>query len=456
MNQQIRGRLVARSILVIVLFESLLVGETSTTITIASSANPSLFGMPVTLSAAITPAQAVGKVTFYDGTTVLGTATLASGGAAFSAILPASGVRSLKARFVGSGVWGSSSSSALAQTVSAVPATTLQAPAGYPTANAINQHVAVADFNGDGHLDIVTNNFTVLIGNGDGTFRTPVIYTTNTNAYTVATGDFNGDGKPDFSTAGFDGSVAIWLNKGDGTFQVPVLNSTAAAPLDLAVGDFNNDGIADIVLASRQGANGVGVLLGKGDGTFQPIITYLAGRRQTALAVADFNGDGNADIVTVDSDDIDQVVTVLLGAGDGTFHSTGTYYPAVFPHFVAIGDFNKDGKPDFVVVNFGVNHLSVFLGNGDGTFVEQRAQPLTPDRSAAVEFGLAVGDFDGDGNPDIAYAGLGGPTISVFLGKGDGTFRGAVEFPRRLQSTISCRRRIQRRRADRPCGNQFR
>jgi len=110
--------------------------------------------------------------------------------------------------------------------------------------------------------------------------------------------------------------VGIWLSKGDGTFEAPVLYPVGAAPRDIAVGDFNNDGIPDIAVASRQGQGiGIGILLGVGDGTFKPVVTYLAGRRQTALAIADFNGDGNADIVAVDSDDISQNVTVLLGVG---------------------------------------------------------------------------------------------------------------------------------------------
>jgi hypothetical protein len=128
MDQQIRGKLAARLFLVVALFESLLFGETSTTITIASSMNPSVFGQPVTLSASVTPAQAAGNVTFYDGTTVLGIATLAHGGAAISATLQLSGVRSLKASFSGGAGYASSSSAVLTQTVKVVAATTFPAP----------------------------------------------------------------------------------------------------------------------------------------------------------------------------------------------------------------------------------------------------------------------------------------------------------------------------------------
>ena len=419
----------ARSILTLVIVSPLLICQTPTTVTLASSANPSLFGQAVTLSAFIKPPQATGKVTFYDGATILGITTVINGIATLTTIPSGSGVRALKARFTSGAVFGSSSSAGLAQTVSVVPATTLQGPASYSTASAINQHAAVADFNGDGHLDIVTNNYTILMGNGDGTFRTPVVYTSASNSYAVVTGDFNGDGKPDFATARYDGNIGVWLNLGDGTFRPPVLYPIGAAPRAIAVGDFNNDGIIDIAVASRQGqAVGVGVLLGVGDGTFQPVVTYLTGLPQTALAVADFNGDGNADIVSVDSDDTEQPITVLLGAGDGTFHATAVYQ-AIFPESVAIGDFNNDGRPDFVVVNFnGRYYPSVYLGNGDRTFSQKSALLPTPNIGGGVDHGLAIADFDGDGNSDIAFTGSGGPIVAVYLGAGDGTFRGGVNF----------------------------
>ena len=428
--QQIGNAFGLRLLLLVLLFESLLVGGISTAITVTSSANPSVFGQPVTLTATVTPAGALGKVTFYDGTTVLGTALLADGTASISTILPVTGSRSLNAFYLGSSGYASSSSPSFTQTVNVVAATTFLPPVGYPLVTDDAQ-IALADFNGDGHLDLVTNN-SIFMGNGDGTFQAPVTYTAESGGYAFATGDFNGDGKPDFasasvSTSTADGVVAIWLNKGDGTFQPPVFYSIGAVPASIVVGDFNNDGIADVAVASSAGqASGIGILLGVGDGTFMPVVTYLTGESKSALAVADFDGDGNADIVASASASFGGV-TILLGAGDGTFHTAGTYSPG-FPVAVAVGDFNNDGKPDFVVACSSVNFLDVFLNNGDGTFSEQTEQPLTPAFGFAVGPGLAVGDFDGDGNPDIAFAGTGESSISVFMGMGDGTFHGAVSF----------------------------
>lgn len=426
MHPEITAKLSSRAALLFFVLALALNAQTLTGISLSISANPALLGRRVTLAASINPSQAAGEVTFYDGSVILGIAPAASGYATLSTILLNPGRRSLQARFESHSGFAASASQGIAVTVNAAPSSALTKPVFYPTASAINQNIAVADFNGDGRLDIVTNNFTVLMGNGDGTFQPPVNYTAQTNAYALSTGDFNGDGKPDFASADYDGTLGVWLNKGDGTFLPPAFYQVGAAPLSIAVADFNDDGIADVAVASRQGNYpGVGVFIGVGDGTFKPPVNYLAPRRQQALAIGDFNGDGNADIVSVDSDDIDQNVTILLGAGDGTFH-TGATYGAAFPYSVAVGDFNKDGRPDFVLVNEFAS-LTVFLGNGDGTFAQQPMLPV-PLGSAALDSGLSVGDFDGDGNPDIAYAGD-GSDISVFLGNGDGTFRGGTSFP---------------------------
>ena len=422
-----RRIILKRFLLVSLIGARVLIRQTPTAITLASSANPSILGQSVTLTASVTPAQVAGRVTFYGGSAVLGTAAVAKGSVSLSTILPSSGVLPLTARFIGSGTYGSSVSNVLEQTVSPIAAQTLQSPVSYATANAINQHVAVADFNGDGHLDIVTNNYTVLLGNGDGTFRAGATISSSSNAYAVATGDFNGDGKQDFAAARIDGSLGVYLGNGDGTFSSPILAATGTGPRDLATGDFNQDGIVDIAIVSRQGIVGVSILLGVGDGTFQPIKTYLAGQRETALSIADVNGDGSLDIIAVDSDDLSNNITILLGAGDGTFRA-GTTYDAGFPQIVATGDFNRDGKPDFVVASFFNNYFTVFLGNGDGTFTMQSPPPVTPSADPLNEQ-FAVADFDGDGIPDIAWAGESSTGVSIYIGIGNGTFRGAVDFP---------------------------
>src|SRR5438132_12931030 len=182
----------------------------------------------------------------------------------------------------------------------------------------------------------------------------------------------------------------------------------------ITVGDFNEDGIPD--LAAAGGYNEFQFLLGHGDGAFRPGQSYATvGPLPSAVAVGDFNGDGHLDVAV--GDYLDHTITysgvsIFLGNGDGTFQTTTQNYPtAYYPTAagpLAVADFNRDGNLDLMTAG------GIMLGNGDGTF-----QPL---QSPSVAFGhLAVGDFNGDGNPDLA---LGAPInhglgiLRVWLGNG--------------------------------------
>jgi len=149
--------------------------------------------------------------------------------------------------------------------------------------------VAVADVNGDGHPDLVVANgcltstnctysgVSVLLGNGDGTFQTAVTYTTGqSDATSIAVGDFNGDGHPDIVVAN-DSGLSVLLVKGDGTFHSAVIYSSGGSlPSSVAIGDVNGDGHPDLVVANWA-SHTVGVLLGKGAGTFRKPVPMLPG-----------------------------------------------------------------------------------------------------------------------------------------------------------------------------------
>ena len=304
--------------------------------------------------------------------------------------------------------------------------------------------VAVGDFNRDGVPDVAVANYgsntvSVLLGNGDGTFQPALTLAADANPEFVAVSDFNRDGVPDLVVAcSGSNSVSVFLGNGDGTFQ-PARNFAANGGQSVAVGDFNGDGVQDLAVADYNlnnvpGSDTVSVLLGNGGGTFQPARTFAtAGMNPVTVAVGDFNGDGRPDLAVTNSANtssgaVPGNVSVLLGNGDGTFQPARTLNVGITPAFVAVRDFNGDGRQDLAVANFRSNTVSVLLGNGDGTFLAARNFA-----AGAGPLSFAVGDFNGDGVSDLAVANfdfnIQGPnTVSVLLGNPDGTFQAPLSF----------------------------
>ncbi len=156
------------------------------------------------------------------------------------------------------------------------------------------------------------------------------------------------------------------------SFDAPQSYLVDGPPGNLAVADFNGDGILDLVVAIGgriEGGNVVLVLMGRGDGTFHGPVSYPAGGSAVFVAVGDFNRDGKADLAVI----ANAGISILLGNGDGTFQPAVAYPVGSTPVSLALGDFNGDGKTDLVVANSGSDNVSVLLGNGDGTFQRQCA-----------------------------------------------------------------------------------
>jgi hypothetical protein len=274
----------------------------------------------------------------------------------------------------------------------------------------------------------VSNQVSIEIFVGGRMFSSPTLFNTGGSPVSVATSDLNADGRPDLAVANASSStVTVLLGTGRGNFSRRDFDTGSIMSWSVAIADLNADGRPDLVTAnpdmSTPGGNAVSVLLGYGNGMFAPKTIVPAGENAVSVAIADFNADGRPDLVTADS--YPSTVSVLLGNGNGTFGPKTTLPAGNEPQWVTVSDLNADGWPDIVTGNAGSagpgpTSISVFLGNGNGTF-----GPKTNFGSGSCH-SVAIADLNADGRPDAVTANsstaVGGNTVSVLLGKGDGTF----------------------------------
>ncbi len=290
-------------------------------------------------------------------------------------------------------------------------------------------HIAFGDFTGDGKQDAAvtlygSNSVAVLLGNGDGTFKAPTVYSVGVNPEFISAADLRQKGILDLVVSTLPEGFSVLLGRGDGTFSSAQPFSLPGSGYFLATADFNNDGFPDIYASvDSVSCACISVLLGSGDGTFRPPINTQLPMPTYVAAAGHFTTSGNMDVVAGETTGGSDSIQMLLGNGDGTFRLGASYSTSSSPNDMAIADFNNDQNMDVAVDLPLSGQVTIFLGNGEGT-LQQRS--IVPASFPAV---IQSADFNHDGNTDfVITTGLYSNIASVFLGNGDGTFRSFTNF----------------------------
>ena len=281
--------------------------------------------------------------------------------------------------------------------------------------------ITTGDFNHDTFTDLITTNISsntlsILLGNGDGSFSDQTQIKVCLEPRTLVMADFNHDTHADIVLACSGGDeIAFLMGRGNGKFEEGPHYPVHRTPVALAIEDLNGDGHPDVVVALRN--DKIKVFLGTGTSEFHHGAQYTYGDTPTSVALSDLNGDGKVDMVVTNGGPMSNAVSIWLGNGDGTFRDPKDYRTGKRPLSATFADFNNDRRRDLLVINGERDCFTTFLGNGNGTFL--------PGKDSGADAGPISGvtrDFDGDRILDVAIANLQSNDLSILFGKGDGTF----------------------------------
>jgi uncharacterized repeat protein (TIGR01451 family) len=268
--------------------------------------------------------------------------------------------------------------------------------------------VRTGDLNGDQNPDVVVANrgagtISILLGNGAGDLGPATTLTGLRLAQKLALADFNGDGRLDVAAAG----AGLWVYPGNGAGGLGAPRRFGVRG-DLAAGDLTGDGKPDLIV-------GPSVVLNDGTGDFLAQRAFLAGRQPEGIVSGDWNHDGKLDLAAANPPG--SVVSILLGDGAGGFGAPTSVVTFSDPYALTAGDFNADGHSDLAVVTRTSSEVVVLVGDGAGGF-----SPGPRYFVCATPSGITHGDWNGDGRVDLAVSCVNSDSISLLLGTGGGTF----------------------------------
>ncbi|MBI3804505.1 MAG: VCBS repeat-containing protein [Nitrospirae bacterium] len=310
-------------------------------------------------------------------------------------------------------------------------------PTSYPVGPS-PASISSGDFNDDGIVDLVSTNtddntISLLKGTGGGLFSVTQSYSVGIFPQSLTTGRFDPGTFDDLAVANFgdpshDSSISMFLGIDSGIGSTTEVSLSTNGPIAIVTADFNNDGKQDLATLNLSTVD-LSLIFGNGDGTFQsPLPVPFSGNGPIALLAVDLNNDTWMDLVVVFGSD--NQIAILLNDGSGGFPSqqffstTGTNGVAG-PNAIVSGDWNGDGNLDLAVVNSDSSQLILFFGDGIGGL---SAQPVIIALGGRPEF-AATGDFNHDGKPDIAVSNSANKTVSILLNLGGGLFSDPIQHP---------------------------